>query len=69
MNTARTKVHGLRIVIDGSCLGPIENGTQVQTLALVGALVRRDDVSGRSACPAAFRATPTRTSTPEDPVV
>lgn len=44
MNTARSKVRGLRIVIDGSCLGPIENGTQVQTLALARALAERDDV-------------------------
>jgi len=44
MATARAKVRGLRILIDGSCLGPIENGTQVQTLALVDALARRDDV-------------------------
>ena len=44
MATARSKVRGLRILIDGSCLGPIENGTQVQTLALVEALARRDDV-------------------------
>lgn len=44
MNTARAKVQGLRVVIDGSCLGPIENGTQVQTLALARALAERDDV-------------------------
>lgn len=44
MNTARAKVEGLRVVVDGSCLGPIENGTQVQTLALVHALASRDDV-------------------------
>ncbi|QIG44800.1 glycosyltransferase family 4 protein [Nocardioides anomalus] len=44
MGTARAKVRGLRILVDGSCLGPIENGTQVQTLALVEALARRDDV-------------------------
>ena len=37
-------MRGLRILIDASCLGPIENGTQVQTLALVEALARRDDV-------------------------
>jgi glycosyltransferase involved in cell wall biosynthesis len=44
MATAKAKVRGLRILIDASCLGPIENGTQVQTLALVEALSRRDDV-------------------------
>lgn len=44
MATARAKIRGLRILIDASGLGPIENGTQVQTLALVEALARRDDV-------------------------
>jgi glycosyltransferase involved in cell wall biosynthesis len=44
MAAARAKVRGLRILIDASCLGPIENGTQVQTLALIKALARRDDV-------------------------
>ena len=44
MSTARAKVRGLRILIDASCLGPIENGTQVQTLALIEALSRRSDV-------------------------
>jgi glycosyltransferase involved in cell wall biosynthesis len=44
MATARAKVRGLRILIDASCLGPIETGTQVQTLALIEALSRRDDV-------------------------
>lgn len=44
MDTARAKIRGLRILVDASCLGPIENGTQVQTLALVEALARRDDV-------------------------
>lgn len=44
MSTARAKVEGLRIVIDGSCIGPIENGTQVQTLSLARALAARDDV-------------------------
>lgn len=45
LDVARSKVQGLRILIDGSCLGPMEMGTQVQTLALVRALLRRDDVS------------------------
>lgn len=40
----RTKVLGLRIMIDGSCLGPREMGTQIQTLALVEALARCDEV-------------------------
>lgn len=45
MNVARSKVSGLRVLIDGSCLGPMEMGTQVQTVELLRALVRRDDVS------------------------
>jgi glycosyltransferase involved in cell wall biosynthesis len=44
LRTSRAKAQGLRILIDASCLGPVENGTQVQTLALIGALSRRDDV-------------------------
>jgi glycosyltransferase involved in cell wall biosynthesis len=41
---ARTKVLGLRIVVDGSYLGPHEMGTQVSILASVEALSQRDDV-------------------------
>ena len=41
---ARTKVLGLRIVVDGSYLGPHEMGTQVSILASVEALSRRRDV-------------------------
>jgi glycosyltransferase involved in cell wall biosynthesis len=41
---ARAKTQGLRVLIDASCLGPVENGTQVQTLALIAALAERDDV-------------------------
>ena len=41
---ARTKVLGLRVVVDGSYLGPHEMGTQVSILATVEALSRRDDV-------------------------
>jgi glycosyltransferase involved in cell wall biosynthesis len=44
ITTAQAKVRGLRILFDASALGPIENGTQVQTLALIEALSRRDDV-------------------------
>ncbi|MEI2766044.1 MAG: glycosyltransferase [Dermatophilaceae bacterium] len=43
-SVARAKTMGLRVLIDASALGPIENGTQVQILALVDALARRDDV-------------------------
>ena len=42
---ARAKVLGLRVLVDGSCLGPKEMGTQVQTTSLVGALSRRPDVA------------------------
>jgi glycosyltransferase involved in cell wall biosynthesis len=45
MDVARSKVTGLRILIDGSCLGPMEMGTQVQTLELVRALSRRPDIA------------------------
>ena len=41
---SRAKVMGLRVLIDGSCLGPKEMGTQVQTTSLVAALARRPDV-------------------------
>lgn len=44
MNVARSKVVGLRMLIDGSCLGPMEMGTQVQTVELIRALSRRRDV-------------------------
>ena len=44
LDSARCKLDGLRILIDGSCLGPTEMGTQVQTLALVEALAKRPDV-------------------------
>ncbi len=41
---AKAKVKGLRIVVDGSYLGPHEMGTQVSTLATIDALSRRDEV-------------------------
>ena len=41
---ARAKVLGLRVLVDGSCLGTKEMGTQVQTTSLVAALSRRPDV-------------------------
>lgn len=44
MDVARSKVDGLRVLIDGSCLGPMEMGTQVQTLALIRALSCRPDI-------------------------
>lgn len=42
---ARAKVWGLRLLVDGSCLGPMEMGTQVQAVALIRALARRADVA------------------------
>ncbi len=45
LDVARSKIQGLRVLIDGSCLGPMEMGTQVQTLALVRSLLKRDDIS------------------------
>ncbi len=41
---ARAKVLGLTVLIDGSCLGPLEMGTQVNMINLVQALAERDDV-------------------------
>ena len=41
---ARVKVDGLRILIDGSCFGPNEVGTQVATLHTIRALTERSDV-------------------------
>ena len=32
------KATGLRVVIDGTCLGPTEMGTQVHTISLIGGL-------------------------------
>lgn len=43
--TARAKAVGVRVLLDGSCLGPQEMGTQVTVLALVRALCARADVS------------------------
>jgi glycosyltransferase involved in cell wall biosynthesis len=41
---ARSVVFGIRVIIDGSCLGPKEMGTQVALLAQVEALANRDEV-------------------------
>lgn len=45
LDLARAKVEGLRLLIDGSCLGAMEMGTQVQTVCLLDALSRRKDVA------------------------
>lgn len=42
---ARARAGGLRILVDGSWLGSWEMGTQVQAVAMVQALARRDDVA------------------------
>ena len=41
---ARSEVFGMRVIVDASCLGPKEMGTQVALLALVEALAERDEV-------------------------
>lgn len=45
LDLARAKVQGLRLLVDGSCLGAMEMGTQVQTVCLIDALARRKDVA------------------------
>lgn len=42
---ARSKVLGLRVLIDGSRLGPHVMGTQVTLLAIIESLAERDDVA------------------------
>lgn len=44
LTSARAKASGLRILIDGGCLGPHEMGTQVTTVAMIEALACRADV-------------------------
>ncbi len=44
LRLARAKVEGLRILVDGSYLGPLEMGTQVSMLATVDALCKRGEV-------------------------
>jgi glycosyltransferase involved in cell wall biosynthesis len=41
---ARAAIDGMRVLIDGSSLGPLETGTQVQTLSLVRALADRPEI-------------------------
>lgn len=45
LDVARSKVDGLKVLIDADCLGPLEMGTQVQTLAVIRALEARKDVA------------------------
>jgi glycosyltransferase involved in cell wall biosynthesis len=42
---SRSKVMGLRVLIDASCLGPHETGTQVHIISLIDALTARDDIA------------------------
>ena len=44
LRLAAAKVRGLRILVDGSYLGPHEMGTQVSMLATIDALRRRDEI-------------------------
>jgi glycosyltransferase involved in cell wall biosynthesis len=44
-NVARSKLLGLRVIIDGSCLGPTQMGTQVGLVAIVDALAASDQVA------------------------
>lgn len=44
-DAARAKVLGLHVLVDGTCLGPKEMGTQVQTLNLVRALAAHPEVA------------------------
>jgi glycosyltransferase involved in cell wall biosynthesis len=44
LGVARVKVEGVSVIVDGSCLGPHEMGTQVTTVALIEALAARGDV-------------------------
>ena len=41
---ARAQAIGLQLLIDGSVMGPLETGTQVQLMSIVAALAERDDV-------------------------
>ena len=44
IRAARTKVLGLRVLVDGSPLGPTQMGTQTTILALVESLAASDDI-------------------------
>ena len=41
---ARARVLGLRVLVDGRCFGPLEMGSQVQTLQLIRTLADQPDV-------------------------
>jgi len=42
---ARVKVGGLRVLVDGSCFGPHEVGTQVATLHTIRSLAEHEDIT------------------------
>ena len=44
LSVARAKIVGLKVLVDGTCLGAQEMGTQVATVALINALAARRDV-------------------------
>jgi len=44
LRSVRVGVEGMRVLIDGSCLGPLEMGTQVALVSLVHALARSSEV-------------------------
>lgn len=45
LDLAITKVSGLRILIDGSCIGPLEMGTQVTVVSLIDSLADNEKVA------------------------
>jgi glycosyltransferase involved in cell wall biosynthesis len=42
---ARVKAQGLRVLVDGSCFGPNETGTQVATREMIGSLLAQSDIA------------------------
>lgn len=44
LRSVRTTVEGIKVLIDGSCLGPHEMGTQVALVSLVQALVKLPEI-------------------------
>jgi glycosyltransferase involved in cell wall biosynthesis len=45
---ARVKAQGLRVLVDGSCFGPNETGTQVATREVIASLMKQSDVASVS---------------------
>jgi glycosyltransferase involved in cell wall biosynthesis len=44
LTAVRATLDGIRVLIDGTCLGPMEMGTQVQTIFLIRALADRPEI-------------------------